>query len=76
MIDEDFLNQYDIKPDDVSKIQEEIINSIRENNFAELNRKYNPNVIEHVCNDLVDKGKLGRAAVSSTSGFKFPYFLK
>ena len=76
MIDDDFLNENDINPDDVSRIQEEIINSIRNNDVVDLNRKYPANVIEHLCNDLVDQGRLGRVAKSTTSGIQFPYSLQ
>lgn len=76
MIDNDFLNQYGIKPEDVQQIQEEIMSSMKKKEFTELNAKYDSNIIEHLCNDLVSQGKLDRTARSTSSGLAFPYSLK
>jgi hypothetical protein len=75
MVDNDFLNQYGIKPEDVPSIQKEIMNSVKKKEFTELNKKYNSNIIEHLCNDLVSQGKLGRTAKATSSGLVFPYQL-
>ena len=76
MIDDEFLNGYGITLESVPQIQEEIMNSIRNNEFTEVNKKYHPNVIEHLCNDLVTQNKLGRSAKPTSAGIQFPYFIK
>ncbi|MEM3062869.1 MAG: hypothetical protein QW303_04925 [Nitrososphaerota archaeon] len=76
MIDDEFLNNHDINPKEVPQIQSEILRCIREEEFSELNKKYKPEILEHLCNDLVDKGRLGRRAVGTSSGIQFPYFLR
>lgn len=76
MVDSDFLKQKGVNPEFAPQIQEEILNSMRNNNFTELNDKYDSDVIEHLCNDLVNQGKLGRSQKVTSSGITFPYFLK
>ncbi|HXG74308.1 MAG TPA: hypothetical protein VNK44_05785 [Candidatus Nitrosotenuis sp.] len=75
MIDYDFLAKHGINPKDVPQIQSEILRSMEKNEFSELNKKYKKDVLEHLCNDLVDQGKLGRIGKFTSSGIQFPYFL-
>lgn len=75
MIDNNLLEQFKIKPEEVSEIQELLMTSIRNENFEEINEKYDPVVIEHLANDLVERGKLVRVQRFSMTSLEFTYGL-
>lgn len=75
-IDNDFLNNKGVKSEEAPQIQEEILDSMKNDKFAELNNKYDSDVIEHLCNDLVEQGRLDRTNRATMSGLQFPYRLK
>jgi len=73
MIDQDYLDGFGIKSEDIGKIQNEIMDSIRNRNFEELNSKYDSNMILHLSYDLVTQGKLSNVAKFSISGMEFSF---
>ena len=71
MIDQKFLDTFHIKPEDIQKIQDEIMSSIKNRDFAQLNNKYDPDAILHLSHDLVAQDKLSYTAKFTMSGMEF-----
>ena len=58
MIDQNFLDGFDIKSKDIKKIQDMILTSAKTKNYSQLNNKFHPDIIFHLSHDLVTQGKL------------------
>ena len=76
MVDYDFLKaQFNIEPEDVPKLQELLLTSIKNKSFDEINKKCHKDAIIHLANDLVFHGKLVSIAHFSSSAMEFSYGL-
>ena len=71
MIDQNFLDTFDIKSEDIQKIQDDIMVSVKNKDFTQLNDKYDPDVIRHLCHDLVTQGKLFNVLKPTMEGIEY-----
>ena len=76
MIDYEFLKeQFGIEADEVPKLLELLLTSIKNESFDEINEKCEEDVLIHLANDLVHQGKLVRVAKFEMSAMEFSYGL-
>lgn len=73
MIDQEYVDSFKIKSEDIGRIQNEIMVSIRNRDFEKLNSKYHADLILHLSHDLVTQGKLTNVAKFSMSAMEFGF---